>query len=123
MLKGKTTLTREELDEHLASGYMKYIPNANNYAVTRDGKVISTVSLVFKKLTLNSKGICRIRYADNDNKASAITLHKLVADLFIDGYDMKEFGKVIKFKDGNKLNCTASNLEDIARVYLSLTLS
>lgn len=83
----------------------KDIPNYPNYEVSNDGKVRNKKSGRFLKPVL-AKGYPRVVLC-NDGRNRPKTVHRLVAEAFIDGdYDLQ-----VNHMDGNKLNNNSNNLE------------
>lgn len=85
----------------------KYLPGFGDiYKVYNNGQIFKNTG---KELKPNiDKYYARVKFTYH-GKHKRFTLSHLIAELFIPNPDPKIYN-IIKFKDGNKLNCAADNL-------------
>lgn len=87
---------------------MEYVPIPDvgeRYRLLKDGRI---ASLSYLKPYVNKKGFLSVNIRDDEGKQHTYLLHMLVARVHV----RNPLGKRrVTFKDGNKLNCAADNLE------------
>lgn len=81
------------------------------YAVSNYGRVFSKRKNKIKPLDMNNYGYLRLLCYDG-HRRKKLFVHRLVAELFVDGY---RDGYVVDHIDGDKTNNMASNLEWVSR--------
>lgn len=99
----------------------KDIKDYSNYQVSNYGNIKSKKRLVntvynakrginerILKPNINTNGYYVVTLYNNDGKSNPKSIHRLVAEAFIDNYNNYH---VINHKDGNKLNNCVDNLE------------
>lgn len=86
---------------------MKLIEGCENYAVTREGKVINVVTGKTLSWHLNENGYMYVTLR-KDNKSNTRTVHRLVAEAFIPNPDNKPF---VNHLNANRAYPHVDNLE------------
>jgi len=86
---------------------MKKIPNYENYAVSKCGKIFNLNTGRQLREDIGNNGRARITVCKN-NKPKRFQVHRLIAELFIPNPLDKE---TVNHKDGNPLNNHVDNLE------------
>lgn len=79
-----------------------------NYAVREDGVVFHTGNLSWVKPEISSRGYYRVPIYDENNKCKKVSVHRLVAWAFVEGY---EDGLIVNHLDNIPSNNHYSNLE------------
>ena len=80
-----------------------------DYSISNLGRVYSNLSNKFLKPWLDSRGYYqRISLYDNNGKRKHYSIHRLVATLFVEGY---EEGLEVNHIDEDKKNNNSNNLE------------
>lgn len=75
------------------------------YRITRDGSVWAMRIL---KTGINKRGFRTVNIRDMQGKQHTYLLHMLIARLYV---DQPQGRTRVRFKDGDRLNCSADNLE------------
>lgn len=89
--------------------YPKIVPNT--YLISSDGRyVINTITDHDLKFNLDPDGYYRVSLKTNDLKHINVSVHRLVAWEFCEGFDPNSTN-VVDHIDGNKLNNNCTNLE------------
>lgn len=83
----------------------------NNYSVSNYGRVYSKYKKRYLAISKDKGGYCRVSMMI-DGKEKKVSLHRLVAMLFLDSIEGKE---EVNHKDGNKENNKFDNLEWCSR--------
>jgi len=93
----------------------KVIPNTNGrYYVSSYGRVYSKQRSKFRKLYPDTKGYLQVDYRDVDGRRITKKVHRLVAELFVNGMQLD---LVVNHIDGNKRNNNYTNLEWVTHRY------
>lgn len=87
-------------DSGLVKSVCRHIENGSKSGMTLNEKVL--------KCSINNKNGYAYVTLRKDGKSFAFSVHRLVADAFLDNHDNK---KVVNHIDGNKLNNCVTNLE------------
>lgn len=98
----------EELEGDFLGDHWRMIPFTNGgYAVSEEGEVMSFRTSVPRKLSSTEEPSGALRVTLD---AKTISLHRLVAEIFVHNPDPRVY-KTVSHIDGDKKNCAARNLE------------
>ena len=84
----------------------KKIDGYKNYKVSNKGRVLNTTTKKYLNGGVNNCGYVKIGLS-KDKQLKSFTLHRLVAQAFLENPDRKE---LVRHCDGDNLNNDASNL-------------
>ena len=78
------------------------------YSANCNGEILSHRTGVMYKHKVNNRGYPVVSLRDSSGALHTLTVHRIVASLFVENPKMKP---CVNHIDGNRLNCSASNLE------------
>jgi len=96
---------------------VKEIKNYEGYYITDNGHILNKDRRVLRT-PISPRGFKRITI-QKDNKRKVLSVHKLVAQAFIEPYEYDIPGSILKFKDNDKLNTSKDNLYWVSKSSLS----
>jgi len=86
----------------------KKYPNYSRYSIFSNGDIINDSTARKKKATINKEGYYKVGLSSDDKTRRSFSVHRLVAELFVDNYENKP---TVNHMDGDKSNNDYSNLE------------
>lgn len=87
---------------------MKSLLNFSRYNIYDDGRIFDNKLNKFINYQLNNDGYCKVTLRSDSNKRKTMSIHRLIAILYVPNPDNKS---EVNHKDGNKLNNNKDNLE------------
>lgn len=90
----------------------QFIPDYDKtYAISTHGRVLTIETQLYRKPSVNNKGVHSIILSKNGTPSS-YTIHRLVAETFMEDFDPRY---QVRHIDGDKGNCGLHNLEQTER--------